>query len=82
MSRGFRWSTNQDCGWSFPLGRWEEDADTKISFLNDVNRIARMDFQPATGDILRARLKTIGIEEHHLLVEGQLYPLSKHYDMH
>lgn len=57
------------------------------SFLNDISRIASLDYQPTdceclrcpsrwcprltsyTADIIRARVRTFGIEEHHFIVE-------------
>jgi len=39
-------------------------------FLEDVKRITQEDYRPTPGDILRARVATIGPEEHHIRVEG------------
>jgi hypothetical protein len=42
---------------------------TRRSFLDDVERVAQLAYTPTTEDVLRARLRTVGIEEHHLLIE-------------
>ena len=39
------------------------------SFLGQVERVASKDYSPTPVDILRARLETIGIEEHHIFME-------------
>ncbi|KAK7683158.1 hypothetical protein QCA50_013831 [Cerrena zonata] len=39
-------------------------------FLDDTRRIASADYKPTTPDILRARLQTIGVEEHTLVFEA------------
>ncbi|KIJ97471.1 hypothetical protein K443DRAFT_681491 [Laccaria amethystina LaAM-08-1] len=38
-------------------------------FMNDVARIATPEYQPTDSDIIRARIRTVGVEEHHFLVE-------------
>lgn len=37
------------------------------SFLNDLDRIASWDYSVTDDDIVRARLKTVGIQEHRLI---------------
>jgi len=39
-------------------------------FLDDINRITRNDYIPSSVDILRARVTTIGPEEHYISVES------------
>jgi len=39
-------------------------------FLNDTPRIATSHYEPTDEDILRARLKTLGVEEHHFMLES------------
>ncbi|KDQ51779.1 hypothetical protein JAAARDRAFT_210909 [Jaapia argillacea MUCL 33604] len=39
-------------------------------FLNDVERIATCDYLPSDDDILRARLRTLGVEEHRFVMES------------
>ena len=36
------------------------------SFLNDLERIASRDYVVSDNDIVRARLRTVGIQEHRL----------------
>ncbi|KAK7436201.1 hypothetical protein VKT23_019278 [Stygiomarasmius scandens] len=38
-------------------------------FLDDVSRIASPDYEPTDYDIVRARVRTVGVEEHHLIAE-------------
>ncbi|KAF5368102.1 hypothetical protein D9758_004382 [Tetrapyrgos nigripes] len=38
-------------------------------FLDDVARIASPDYEPTDDDIVRARVRTVGVEEHHLIAE-------------
>jgi guanine nucleotide-binding protein alpha-1 subunit len=39
-----------------------------ISFLNDIERIATRSYVPSDDDVIHARLKTVGIQEHELIV--------------
>ena len=34
------------------------------SFLADVDRIAKRDYVPSDEDVMRARLRTLGVQEH------------------
>ena len=34
------------------------------SFLNDVERIASRDYEPSDDDVVRARLRTLGVQEY------------------
>ncbi|PIL34086.1 hypothetical protein GSI_03797 [Ganoderma sinense ZZ0214-1] len=38
-------------------------------FLNDVNRIAAQDYQPSDDDVVRARLRTMGVQEYRFIFE-------------
>ena len=51
-----------------------------ISFLQDVGRIARRDYTPSDDDVVRARLRTLGVQEHRILFEtgAVLHPHSIH----
>ena len=40
------------------------------SFLPDLDRIATREYEPADDDILRARLRTVGIQEYKLHMGG------------
>jgi guanine nucleotide-binding protein alpha-1 subunit len=40
------------------------------SFLNDVDRIADRNYVPSDEDVIRARLRTTGVQEHILTPEG------------
>ncbi|EAU83598.2 hypothetical protein CC1G_07971 [Coprinopsis cinerea okayama7 len=38
-------------------------------FMNDIARIAVPGYLPSDSDIIRARIRTVGVEEHHFVVE-------------
>ncbi|KAI0056839.1 G-alpha-domain-containing protein [Artomyces pyxidatus] len=38
-------------------------------FLNDIERIAKRDYEPSDDDIIRARLRTLGVQEYKFYVE-------------
>ena len=40
------------------------------SFLNEAMRVADAKYEPTFDDILRARLQTVGVEEHRLVIWG------------
>jgi len=40
---------------------------SSLSFLNDLDRIASWDYSVTDDDIVRARLRTVGIQEHRLV---------------
>jgi hypothetical protein len=44
-------------------------ADT-ISFLNDLNRVADRNYTVTDDDIIRARLRTLGIQEYEITYTG------------
>ena len=39
------------------------------SFLNDVDRIAINSYKPSDDDVVRARLRTLGVQEHKFVFE-------------
>ncbi|KAG8835666.1 hypothetical protein FRC17_001855 [Serendipita sp. 399] len=39
-------------------------------FLDDISRIAKADYMPTDDDILRARLRTVGVQEHKISLES------------
>ncbi|KAF8884620.1 guanine nucleotide binding protein, alpha subunit [Infundibulicybe gibba] len=43
--------------------------DSPGFFLDDIDRIASHDYDPTDLDIIKARLRTVGVEEHHLVIE-------------
>lgn len=43
--------------------------ETAGFFMNDAGRIATAEYVPTDSDIIRARLRTVGVEEHHFIVE-------------
>ncbi|KAH6914227.1 guanine nucleotide binding protein, alpha subunit [Coprinopsis sp. MPI-PUGE-AT-0042] len=43
--------------------------DSPGFFLNDLDRIFQTDYQPSDSDIVRARLRTTGVQEHHFQLD-------------
>ncbi|KAF5376414.1 hypothetical protein D9615_008585 [Tricholomella constricta] len=41
-------------------------------FLNDIERIAGTNYTPTDSDIMRARIRTLGVEEHYFIIEKGL----------
>ncbi|PBK60256.1 heterotrimeric GTP-binding alpha subunit [Armillaria solidipes] len=41
-----------------------------FSFLDDVSRVTMKDYVPTESDIVRARIRTIGVEEHNFVAES------------
>ena len=39
------------------------------SFLNDIDRIATVNYTPSDDDVIRARLRTLGVQEHQFVFE-------------
>ncbi|KAI0049030.1 G-alpha-domain-containing protein [Auriscalpium vulgare] len=50
-------------------------------FLNDIERIARRDYEPSDDDIVHARLRTLGVQEYRFYVE-QGRSLTAGHDWH
>ena len=45
------------------------------SFIMDSDRIARRDYQPTDDDVIRARLRTLGVQEYKFIFDhGMLSP--------
>ncbi|RPD53456.1 G-alpha-domain-containing protein [Lentinus tigrinus ALCF2SS1-7] len=45
-------------------------------FLNDIIRIAARDYEPTDDDIVRARLRTVGVQEYRLAMENYERPVG------
>ncbi|KAF9473675.1 G-alpha-domain-containing protein [Pholiota conissans] len=41
-------------------------------FLDDLERIARLDYIPSDADVVRARLRTLGVQEYRIHFDGQV----------
>ena len=44
------------------------------SFLDDLYRIAHRGYEPTDDDVVRARLRTMGVQEYRFLFETGVYP--------
>lgn len=49
-----------------------------ISFLNDIERIAIRDYEPSDDDVIRARLRTLGVQEYSFWVEQGALAIHSH----
>jgi len=47
-------------------------SDAISSFFDQAHRIASLSYEPTPEDILRARLRTVGVEEHRLVMESPI----------
>jgi hypothetical protein len=47
-----------------PFGR--SGVHYRLSFLNDLDRIATRIYEPSDDDVVRARLRTLGVQEHRI----------------
>ncbi|KAG1859657.1 guanine nucleotide binding protein, alpha subunit [Suillus subluteus] len=43
--------------------------DSPGFFLNDIDRIVSYDYEPSDNDIVRARLRTVGVQEHKVVMD-------------
>ncbi|KAI0773014.1 G-protein alpha subunit [Trametes elegans] len=48
-------------------------------FLNDAGRVAAISYEPTDDDIVRARVRTLGVEEHHFTMESGALPGTEWY---
>ncbi|KAI0737180.1 G-protein alpha subunit [Daedaleopsis nitida] len=48
-------------------------------FLNDAARVAAITYEPSDDDIVRARVRTLGVEEHHFTMESGALPGTEWY---
>ena len=46
------------------------------SFLDDIERIATKDYEPSDNDVIRARLRTLGVQEYSFWVEQGMAALT------
>lgn len=52
--------------WSPPI---HHDDQRCLSFLNDFERIASVNYQPTDDDVIRARLRTLGVQEYRFIFD-------------
>ena len=41
--------------------------------MDDVDRVVARDYEPSDQDVVKARLRTIGVQEYHLTIPGGEY---------
>ena len=51
---------------------WSRTPDL-FSFLDDLYRIANRDYEPSDDDVVRARLRTMGVQEYRFVFETGAY---------
>lgn len=44
--------------------------------MGDIDRIVAKDYEPSDQDVVKARLRTVGVQEYHFGVSGGEYPTS------
>ena len=54
--------------------------DIDTSFLNDLDRIATQNYTPSDDDVVRARLRTVGVQEHQFIFEEGACVLPSLFD--
>jgi hypothetical protein len=47
-----------------------------VSFLSEIDRIAARHYQPTDEDVIRARLRTLGVQEYRFVFDHGRYPFS------
>lgn len=47
-----------------PVGRFTNGFARAYSFLDDVARVAAREYEPSDADVVRARLRTMGVQEY------------------
>ena len=58
---------------SFYLRCVEPVSLTSFSFLDDLYRIANRDYEPTDDDVVRARLRTMGVQEYRFVFETGIH---------
>jgi len=53
--------------------------DTAGFFLDDLDRIARRDYEPSDDDVVRARLRTVGVQEYRISFETTVGDAAKEW---
>lgn len=42
--------------------------------MGDIDRLVARDYEPSDQDVVKARLRTVGIQEYHFTIPGGRYP--------
>jgi len=67
------WSTPQGCKsavvCAIPVAR----SPGFFSFMDDIDRIVARDYEPSDKDVVKARLRTVGVQEYHFTIPGGGY---------
>lgn len=61
------------CGGLFSCRELTIDSALCFSFLADIDRIAKRDYVPSDEDVMRARLRTLGVQEHKIHFNAGAY---------
>ncbi len=68
---------SSSCHPTLPLHRYETHRSSLGSFLNEIERIATRDYEPSDNDVIRARLRTLGVQEYSFWVEEGMAGLTR-----
>ena len=47
------------------------------SFMDDIDRVVAKDYEPSDQDVIKARLRTVGVQEYRFTVPGGEYSALK-----
>jgi hypothetical protein len=64
------WSTPQDCKSGMAHAILVVDSPRVYSFMGDVDRLVARDYEPSDQDVIKARLRTVGVQEYHFSIPG------------
>ena len=42
--------------------------------MDDIDRVVARDYEPSDQDVIKARLRTLGVQEYHFGIPGGKYP--------
>jgi len=49
---------------------WIADSPIVPSFMDDIDRVVAKDYEPSDQDVIKARLRTVGIQEYRFGISG------------
>jgi len=65
------WSTPRDCKPATII--LVASSAVFSSFMSDIDRVVARDYEPSDQDVVKARLRTVGIQEYHFTIPGGKY---------
>ena len=52
---------------------WIADSPGVSSFMDDVDRVVAKNYEPSDQDVIKARLRTVGVQEYRFGISGGKY---------